>query len=217
MDTALSHLASFALGLTLGIPLDARAGLAETEAGSIEGSLSSVARTNTSGTPAVSNESKGYSYSTELLEKPRSCRCDTGNQVLYQDRAKRVVHPRFPAYDMAWQEACLRAVRALLREWDQRFGQPPGGVRIREVNWWQVATDEDSLPDFQPLQNGEALRFHDWVIHQFQLPGTLEAFIKDRKRELKELPAIHELKARRAEAMNRSADVLRLLVEKIVI
>lgn len=123
----------------------------------------------------------------------------------------------FPGYDQAWQEACLRAVPALLRQWDQSFGQPPGGVRIRKVNWWQVATDEDFLPDLLPLQNGEALRFHDWVIQQPQLPGTLEAFIRDRKRELEELPAIRELRARRAAAMNRSADVLRLLVEKIVI
>ena len=217
MDTALSHLASFALGLLSGYLLmlvqdwrRARQALSKEAYRPLHEQIHRALR-------QFETSQKAVAIETNFWRNLEAAGVTRGIKSSIQAELRALYTRVFPAYDKAWQEACLRAVPALLRQWDQRFGQPPGGVRIREVNWWQVATDEDFLPDLLPLQNGEALRFHDWVIQQGQLPGTLETFIRERKRELEELTAIRELRACRAEAMNRSADVLGLLAEKIVI
>jgi hypothetical protein len=215
MATVLSHLASFALGLLSGYVLivlqdrrRARQALSKEAYRPLHKQIHRALQ-------QFETSQRALAIKPNFWRDLEAAGMTQGIKSSIQAELKGLYTRIFPDYDSAWLEACLRAVPALLRKWDQEYGVARGQLKIREVNWWQVATDEDFLPDLLPLQDCEALCLHDMVFPAWQ-PMPLESFIRQRKRELEELPAIRQFKARRTEAINRSSDILKALVKKVV-
>jgi hypothetical protein len=213
--TVLSHLASFALGLLSGYVLivlqdrrRARQALSKEAYGPLHKQIHRALQ-------QFETNQRALAIEPNFWRDLEAAGVTQGIKSSIRAELKGLYTRIFPAYDSAWHEACVRAVPALLRQWDQEYGVAPEKLKTRQVNWWQVATDEDFLPDLLPLQDHEALFLHDMVFPAWQ-PVTLASFIRQRKRELEELPAIRQFKARRSEAINRSSDILKALVKKLV-
>lgn len=162
----------------------------------------------------IEQRKKAVSANARLWESIKSQGLTSEIEASLLKNLSELFYQVFPNYDAAWEEACNRKIPALLRDWDENFGNPPGPRGVQYVSWWTIATDENYRLPFTELLPDQSLLLLDRTIGWATLDASgwsVDSFIQARRRELMELPAVVNYMRCRREALTRTAEVLHML------